>query len=179
MLNLQRFSNRSIRRLLYEIWKKKLVFCPFQIFVFQMNLLLHLILVQLLLGEEVIPKFIPLQLVRPNLDHSGFEIVSETVSRLLSPSMSGKKIAIISVVGPYHSGKSFLLNALIGRTNVFAVGPKTSPETLGLWICRSDILLPRYPETEIWFIDSEGFFGPKISELYDAKIFTLSMRHTY
>ena len=27
-------------------------------------------------------------------------------------------ISILAVVGPYHSGKSFLLNALVGRPNV-------------------------------------------------------------
>jgi len=120
--------------------------------------------------------YVPFQLVKPNKEHTGFEVVQDTVSRILSLSSSfgsNKKIAIVSVVGPYHSGKSFLLNALVGKTNTFSVGPKTSPETMGLWICRTDITVNK--NVEVWFVDSEGFFGPNVSETYDAKIFTIAM----
>ena len=117
----------------------------------------------------------PLQLVRPNADHSGFELVPETVSKLTSSASEKRRIAVISVVGPYHSGKSFLLNALIGKTDVFPVGPKTSPETLGLWLCRSNLKLPSHKDVEVWFVDSEGFFGPQVEDSYDAKTFTLAM----
>jgi hypothetical protein len=139
------------------------------------TVVLHLCcMMGLTLASGLPDKFRPFQLVRPNESHTGFEVVSESVSRLLSASAK-KRIAVVSVVGPYHSGKSFLLNALIGRTDVFSVGPKTSPETMGLWMCRTDITLPDHSDVEVWFVDSEGFFGPKVPEAYDAKVFTLSM----
>lgn len=118
--------------------------------------------------------FTPVQIVRPNADHSGFTVVKETLSKIVTGAQN-RKVAVVSVVGPYHSGKSFLLNALIGRTNVFSVGPKTSPETMGLWLCRTNVTLPSRPDVEVWFVDSEGFFGPQVSESYDAKTFTLSL----
>ena len=127
--------------------------------------------------ESSVPLFSPMQLARPNKDHTGYEVVPETLSRLIQPggNPDSKRIAVVSVVGPYHSGKSFLLNALIGQTSVFSVGPKTSPETMGLWLCRTNMTLPAFPDVEVWFVDSEGFFGPQISEAYDAKTFTLSL----
>ena len=118
-----------------------------------------------------VPLFTPLQIVKPNGAHTGFEVVKETLAQLTSLGRS-KKIAIISVVGPYHSGKSFLLNALIGKTDVFSVGPKTSPETMGLWIARTNITMG---SSEVWFLDSEGFFGPQVPETYDAKTFSLAL----
>ena len=136
-------------------------------------MILSLLVLGVLCSGASVPLFTPLQLVRPNEHHTGFEVVSETVSRIMSLPVT--RIAVVSVVGPYHSGKSFLLNALIGQTNVFSVGPKTSPETMGLWICRTNVTLPAYPDVEVWFVDSEGFFGPQIPESYDAKTFTLSM----
>lgn len=139
-----------------------------------MNIILLLLVSAARCAADTFPPYVPFQLVKPNRDHTGFEVVGDTVSRIVSLSSSPKKrIAIVSVVGPYHSGKSFLLNALVGKTNTFSVGPKTSPETMGIWVCRTDIKLSN--DTEVWFVDSEGFFGPNVSETYDAKIFTIAM----
>ena len=136
--------------------------------------ILLLLLGAVLAAASTLPPYVPFQLVKPNSEHTGFEVVGDTVSRIVSLSSDPKKkIAIVSVVGPYHSGKSFLLNALVGKTNTFSVGPKTSPETMGIWVCRTDMKLPN--DTEVWFVDSEGFFGPNVSETYDAKIFTIAM----
>jgi hypothetical protein len=81
-------------------------------------------------------------------------------------------ISIVAVVGPYHSGKSFLLNSLIGDTGVFQIGRRTDPETMGIWLCRTD--MKAYDGSEVWLMDSEGFFGPSVGETYDAKIFTIA-----
>jgi hypothetical protein len=81
-------------------------------------------------------------------------------------------ISVISVVGPYHSGKSFLLNSLIGDTGVFQIGRRTNPETMGIWLCRTDF--KAQDGSEVWLMDSEGFFGPSVGETYDAKIFTIA-----
>jgi hypothetical protein len=136
-----------------------------------MNLLL--IGVSLLTQTDCVPLFTPVQIVRPNAAHTGFEVVKETLAQLATLGRN-RKIALVSVVGPYHSGKSFLLNALIGKTDVFTVGPKTSPETMGLWVARTNLTVGR-DQAEVWFLDSEGFFGPQVPETYDAKTFTLSL----
>ncbi|KAF4745603.1 hypothetical protein FOZ63_012033, partial [Perkinsus olseni] len=39
-------------------------------------------------------------------------------------------------------------------------------------MCRTDLSAP--DGSEIWLMDSEGFFGPQVTETYDAKIFTVA-----
>lgn len=43
-------------------------------------------------------------------------------------------IAVVGVVGPFHSGKSFLLNQLMSKPAGFQVGPTVAAETMGLWV---------------------------------------------
>merc|ERR1719265_2854730 len=111
---------------------------------------------------------VPFQIVRPTENHSSM-VVTESLSKL---AQHDAPIALISVVGPYHSGKSFFLNALLGDLKAFSVGPKTSPETMGIWLCRTD--LQSADGAEVWLMDSEGFFGPRVDEKYDAKVFTIA-----
>jgi len=111
----------------------------------------------------------PFQVVQPTANHSSMVPVSKGLQMLMQ---HDAKISVVSVVGPYHSGKSFLLNALAGDTSVFQIGRRTSPETMGIWMCRTD--LKASDGSEVWLMDSEGFFGPGVSESYDAKIFTIA-----
>lgn len=111
----------------------------------------------------------PFQVVRPTANHSSMLPVPEGLKRL---ARHEGNIAVVAVVGPYHSGKSFLLNALLGNTQVFSIGRKTSPETMGIWLCRTQ--LKAADGSEVWLMDSEGFFGPGVTESYDAKIFTIA-----
>ncbi|KAF4727746.1 hypothetical protein FOZ63_005524 [Perkinsus olseni] len=117
------------------------------------------------------PFFVPVQVVKPSKDHNNLQVVPESINLLRSASQR-RPISVISVVGPYHSGKSFLLNSLLQKPSTFSVGPKTSPQTLGIWMCRTDLSAP--DGSEIWLMDSEGFFGPQVTETYDAKIFTVA-----
>jgi hypothetical protein len=118
--------------------------------------------------EASFPYFVPIQIAQPTDDHTSLRVTAE-VEKLRTVTTP---IALIAVVGPYHSGKSFLLNALTEGTGIFSVGKKTSPETMGVWICRTDI--KAQDNSEVWLMDSEGFFGPGVSEDYDAKVFTLA-----
>jgi len=125
------------------------------------------LLVRLCTSE--VPFKVPFQVVRPTANHSSMLPVPEGLARLAQHPSS---ISIVSVVGPFHSGKSFLLNALLGDTQVFSVGRKTSPETMGIWMCRTE--WKANDGSEVWLMDSEGFFGPGVAESYDAKIFTIA-----
>jgi len=111
----------------------------------------------------------PFQVVRPTANHTSMLPVMDGLSRL---AQHDESISIVSVVGPYHSGKSFLLNSLVGDTKVFSIGRRTSPETMGIWLCRTE--MKAADGSQVWLMDSEGFFGPGISEGYDAKIFTIA-----
>lgn len=117
----------------------------------------------------VIESNVPFQVVRPTANHTSMVPVSEGLRRL---AQHEQPISVISVVGPYHSGKSFLLNSLVGETGVFQIGRRTDPETMGIWLCRTDF--KAQDGSEVWLMDSEGFFGPSVGETYDAKIFTIA-----
>jgi len=110
----------------------------------------------------------PLQLVSPNSDHSRLSLIEKNLEYLAS---INEPISIVGVVGPYHSGKSFLLNSFLQDTKGFRVGPTTSPETMGIWLLKTDLIAS--DNSRVLFLDTEGFFGSDIAEAYDAKIFAI------
>ncbi len=74
----------------------------------------------------------PIQLVRPDaVHHQRLEIVSSNVKYLYHIDSA---IAVVAVVGKYHSGKSFLLNQLMRKQRGFGIGPTVKPETMGIWM---------------------------------------------
>lgn len=111
---------------------------------------------------------VPFQIVRPTENHSSM-VVTDGLAQLAAHE---GPVALVAVVGPYHSGKSFLLNAMLGDLKAFTVGARTSPETMGIWLCRTK--LKAADGAEVWLMDSEGFFGPRVDEAYDAKVFTIA-----
>ena len=74
----------------------------------------------------------PIQLIRPDpLKHRNLEIIEANVKYLHHIESA---VAVIAVVGKFHSGKSFLLNQLMGKQKGFGVGPSVKPETMGIWM---------------------------------------------
>lgn len=74
----------------------------------------------------------PIQLIRPDpLEHRKLELISSNVRYLHRINSS---VAVIAVVGKYHSGKSFLLNQLMGKQEGFGIGPSVRPQTMGIWM---------------------------------------------
>eukprot|EP00928_Gymnodinium_smaydae_P070410 TRINITY_DN54253_c0_g1_i2.p1 TRINITY_DN54253_c0_g1~~TRINITY_DN54253_c0_g1_i2.p1 ORF type:complete len:918 (-),score=210.27 TRINITY_DN54253_c0_g1_i2:211-2964(-) len=130
---------------------------------------LRVLVLAMVVAEAVVPLNTPFQVVRPSPNHSALMPVAEGIAQLAEHEGN---IALLSVVGPYHSGKSFLLNAIAGDMSTFSVGRKTSPETMGIWLCRTNMTAK--DGSEVWLMDSEGFFGPGVDEGYDAKVFTLA-----
>ncbi|CAN7993322.1 unnamed protein product [Ixodes hexagonus] len=120
----------------------------------------------------------PLQLVKPDLDHKRLVLVKENikvVSRIEGP------VATIAVVGKFHSGKSFLMNQLMGKTKGFGIGPTVRPETMGIWMWGQPlkVSLPSGQKLSLIFLDTEGnlvsgFAANNVSENYDAKIFAVA-----
>ena len=74
----------------------------------------------------------PIQLVRPDpTEHLKLEIVEENVRHLHHINSA---VAVVAVVGKFHSGKSFLLNQLMGKQEGFGIGPYVRPQTMGIWM---------------------------------------------
>src|SRR5690606_28921381 len=81
----------------------------------------------------------PFQVIRPDSEHRQLH-VNEAGLQELARCLE-TRVALLGVVGPYHSGKSFLLNQLASRP-AFKVGASVEPETMGIW------LLPLEQRTE-------------------------------
>ena len=74
----------------------------------------------------------PLQLIRPDpAHHRKLEIVARNVKHL---HYIDTAVAVVAVVGKFHSGKSFLLNQMMGKSEGFGIGPSVRPQTMGIWM---------------------------------------------
>jgi len=114
----------------------------------------------------------PVQLIYPSLDHDKLFLREDAINILEKIQIP---IAIVGVVGPFHSGKSYLANQLLNRTQGFQIGPTVDPETRGLWIWGEPVIQTiDGEEVAVLFIDSEGLFSSNMTESYDAKIFAIS-----
>ena len=55
-----------------------------------------------------------------------------------------RPVTVISIIGPYRTGKSYLLNRLMGKANGFELGPTMEAKTKGIWIWKGDF--PGHPK---------------------------------
>ena len=128
-------------------------------------------------------------LLRFNLQSSGggtsggqspnvqIEVDRGTLSRLESLT---SKLALISIIGPYRTGKSTLLNRLMPDnvpSRVFSVGHTVQPHTeeVSLYVlpaCAvSQLGLPA--DTALVFVDTPGLFAPNRVGLFDAQLLAI------
>ena len=99
--------------------------------------------------------------------------VSEDGVRLLSSITA--PLSVIAIVGVYRSGKSFLLNSLLGdhRSDTgFVIGNTVKACTRGIWISTSG---PREDGTNVIFMDTEGTSSTNKDASYDSRIFSLAI----
>ena len=111
---------------------------------------------------------------------NGKFIVPEEARNLLSQT-SFSNIGIISLVGKYRTGKSFLLNRVLlnKQENMgFGVGPTFRPCTKGIWIWSEPLMVSNSNCSKTFpcfLIDTEGL-GAYIEEInHDTKIFLIAV----
>ena len=121
------------------------------------------------------PKAIPLVL----FEKGKFIIPNEAKQLLNQPSF--KHIGIISLVGKYRTGKSFLLNRVLlnrQKNSGFGVGPTFRPCTKGIWIWSEPLFISNNQSKKpfpCFLIDTEGL-GAYIEEInHDTKIFLIAI----
>ena len=121
------------------------------------------------------PKAIPLVIFQ----EGKFQIPQEAIDLFTQKEYS--KIGIISLVGKYRTGKSFLLNRVILNTHKksgFSVAPTFKPCTKGIWIWSEPLIINnkncpnKFP---CFLVDTEGL-GAYVEEInHDSKIFLISI----
>ena len=107
-------------------------------------------------------------------------IIPEQAKKLLSQK-ANKNIGIISLVGKYRTGKSFLLNRVIlnrKQNSGFDVGPTFKPCTKGIWIWSEPLIVTNVhcPKPFPCFLmDTEGLGAYDEEENHDSKIFLIAI----
>jgi len=81
------------------------------------------------------------------------------------------KLAVVGIAGLYRTGKSFLLNRLLGLQAGFDIGPTVNPCTKGLWIWGQPVQLA--PDYHCILVDTEGLGSTQRTASCDMQIFSL------
>ncbi|XP_050112616.1 uncharacterized protein LOC126591093 isoform X2 [Malus sylvestris] len=100
-------------------------------------------------------------IVEPDPGHTKLRLSREgleAIERITNP------IAAVAVIGPYRSGKSFLLNQLLSLSCYE-----------GIWVWGTPIELDiDGVKTSVFYLDTEGFESVGKSNVYDDRIFALA-----
>ncbi|ONM51741.1 Guanylate-binding family protein [Zea mays] len=113
-------------------------------------------------------------IVKPDYGHTKLQLAKEgleAIQRIRTP------IAAVSVIGPYRSGKSFLLNQLLSLScdNGFGVGHMRDTKTKGIWVWGSPVEVDiGGSKVSVLYLDTEGFESVGKSNVYDDRIFALA-----
>ncbi|KAJ1701216.1 hypothetical protein LUZ63_000995 [Rhynchospora breviuscula] len=113
-------------------------------------------------------------IVEPDSGHTKLRLSREgleAIRRINTP------IAAISVIGPYRSGKSFLLNQLLNLScdKGFGVGHMRDTKTKGIWVWGTPVELTiDDTKVSVLYLDTEGFESVGKSNVYDDRIFALA-----
>ena len=105
------------------------------------------------------------------------EIDANAIARLNSIS---SRIAVVSIIGPYRTGKSTLLNQLLPDDvpkGVFSVGHTVQPHTeeVSMYIVPPCALEGKSiaAETSLIFMDTPGLFAPNRAAIFDAQLLAI------
>ncbi|KAK8506193.1 hypothetical protein V6N11_059797 [Hibiscus sabdariffa] len=126
-------------------------------------------------GSSTIDNFHqPFPIVEPDPGHTKLRLSREgleAISRITTP------ISAVAVIGPYRSGKSFLLNQLLSLScdEGFGVGHMRDTKTKGIWVWGTPLEMDiDGVRTSVLYLDTEGFESVGKSNVYDDRIFALA-----
>jgi hypothetical protein len=98
-----------------------------------------------------------------------FELLPATLKKLSG--LEGP-VAVIAIAGLYRTGKSYLLNRLLGKQKGFAIGPTVQPCTKGIYVWGDP---PKRNGVNIILLDTEGLGSTQQDQAHDTKIFSLAL----
>ena len=98
----------------------------------------------------------------------GLQLVEEALELLRT---IDKPLAILSICGPYRSGKSYFLSRLLGRPGTFQLGHSMRACTRGIWMATAVL---ECEEFAIVLLDTEGIDAIGASETMAMSLLTLT-----
>eukprot|EP00164_Ancoracysta_twista_P004181 GFYU01005624.1.p1 GENE.GFYU01005624.1~~GFYU01005624.1.p1 ORF type:complete len:729 (-),score=214.39 GFYU01005624.1:18-2204(-) len=86
-------------------------------------------------------------------------------------------VAVVSLVGMNKTGKSYLLNRILGYTHGFPIGSSTQPCTHGIWLWGTPVphKLPSGEDIYVLFLDFEGFSSVDQTSEQDNLLFAMAV----
>ena len=103
-----------------------------------------------------------------------FHLVEETLALLQTIS---KPVAVLSIFGPYRSGKSYFLSRLLGGEETFKLGHTVHACTHGIWLATSML---EFKDFSLLVFDTEGMdsvdnSAPEVTKLLTFVLHVSSM----
>ena len=122
----------------------------------------------------------PKEKALPLVVYENNKFIIPTEARELLIHLAPNKIGIISLVGKYRTGKSFLLNRVILniQRQGFGVGPTFKACTKGIWIWSDPLMISNNhckEEFPCFLIDTEGLGAYDEEVNHDSKIFLIAV----
>ena len=85
-----------------------------------------------------------------------------------------RPITVVCVVGPYRTGKSYLLNRIMKKKDAFALGSKVTAATKGIWLWKGDFFDD--PSRALILLDTEGLDDPEKGDAtHDMNLFVIAL----
>ena len=83
-----------------------------------------------------------------------------------------KPVAVLSICGPYRTGKSYILSRLLGSSDAFALGHTMDAKTVGIWMGTTAL---ECDEFVLILLDTEGIDAVSAMMTDDASIFVMTI----
>lgn len=118
--------------------------------------------------DHIFSHFSSMQFIQ--VSEGQFSVTNKARALLSSPAYQAEGgLSVVSVVGTYRSGKSFLLNQIAQQDGMFQTSPTTNAQTRGIWVSRQ--LLSGH----ILVMDTEGISSTDSNANHDTAIFALAI----
>ena len=100
------------------------------------------------------------------------KLVVTDIGRRLLQSIKEKPVAVLSICGPYRTGKSYILSRTIGDTRAFELGHEMEACTIGIWMGTTVL---ECDDFVVVMLDTEGICATSAKASDDTKILVMTV----